>query len=131
MCATLALRHADPAGSGRAVASAVDWVRKTQRTDGAWGRWGDTAEETAYALHILLGAAFDASEAVVDCAARGYEYLTQTLGQSAYPKLWHDKDLYVPYAIVDAAVLSAIHLAQSHPRLAAHVRSRSHQPSVV
>jgi halimadienyl-diphosphate synthase len=138
MSAALALRHADPVGTGPAVAAATEWVLATQRVDGSWGRWGDTAEETAYALHILLagdhvgGGADDdsANEAVTDATARGLSYLVETLGQRTHPRLWHDKDLYVPYAIVDAAVLGAIHLAQRNPAVRAHRRHRVQQASL-
>ena len=33
---------------------AAEWVLATQRPDGAWGRWEGTAEETAYAVQILV-----------------------------------------------------------------------------
>ncbi|MFD0850660.1 prenyltransferase/squalene oxidase repeat-containing protein, partial [Actinomadura adrarensis] len=54
--ATLAL-HSFGTPRGRHAAHvdrAVRWVLATQHGDGSWGRWGGTAEETAYALHILL-----------------------------------------------------------------------------
>jgi halimadienyl-diphosphate synthase len=122
MSAALALHHADPVGTRPAVAAATEWVLATQRVDGAWGRWGDTAEETAYALHTILSGD-GPEEAVADAAARGLTYLIETFGQRTHPRLWHDKDLYVPHAIVDAAVVGAIHLAQGHPA----VRTRRHR----
>ncbi|WP_084517989.1 prenyltransferase/squalene oxidase repeat-containing protein [Microtetraspora niveoalba] len=132
-----------------AVRRAVRWVLSTQRADGSWGRWEGTAEETAYAMQILLLArpqreaathgdappaaqgdapptahgesartaqagAVQAAE-VTEAAARGYAYLLESAGQAEDPPLWHDKDLYLPAAIVRAAVLAALHLAQTDP----------------
>ncbi|GLW97500.1 prenyltransferase/squalene oxidase repeat-containing protein [Microtetraspora sp. NBRC 16547] len=106
-----------------AVRRAVRWVLSTQRPDGSWGRWEGTAEETAYAMQILLitrrdgeaaGPADSAAE-VTEAAARGYAFLLDAGGQGEDPPLWHDKDLYLPEAIVRAAVLAALHLAQTDP----------------
>ncbi|WP_432867050.1 prenyltransferase/squalene oxidase repeat-containing protein [Microbispora rosea] len=94
-----------------AVRAAVEWVLDTQSEDGSWGRWTGTAEETAYALQLLLFAGGE--ERVRDAAARGYAYLLRVADVAEGPPLWHDKDLYRPLAVVRAAVLAAIHLAQS------------------
>ena len=40
--------------SRAAVARSVAWLLDLQRRDGSWGIWGATAEETAYALHLLV-----------------------------------------------------------------------------
>jgi hypothetical protein len=59
------------------------------------------------------------SGASIDPAVlRGYSYLlhsirTRSLSELVEPRLWHDKDLYVPTVIVRAAVIAAIHQAQS------------------
>lgn len=84
-----------------AIARAAEWVAGTRRHDGSWGRWGGTAEETAYAVHVLLAP-----------GAGGWPGLGATERYLAGrphvdPPLWHDKDLYAPHAIVRAAVLSA------------------------
>jgi hypothetical protein len=50
----LALDEFGGDGSAGAVRAAVDWVLATQRQDGSWGRWEGTAEETAYAMQVLL-----------------------------------------------------------------------------
>jgi len=121
-CCALAL-HEYGAGGGRtgdrvteAVRRAVGWVLGSQREDGSWGRWGGTAEETAYALQILLltrsrhaaGPEADRARAAV---ARGHAFLAGAGDGAADPPLWIDKDLYRPVAVVRAAVLSALHLA--------------------
>ncbi len=41
----------------------------------------------------------------------------------AHAPLWHDKDLYVPSAVVDAAVVGALHLAGSHRAVAQAARA--------
>lgn len=113
-----------------AVRRAVDWVLATQRTDGSWGRWGATAEETAYALQVLLLTAPSATHPVGPAAARGYHYLRRTWPQGtdepgtwSHPPLWHDKDLYLPAAIVRANALGAMHLARRDPAVAGLVMS--------
>ncbi|MEU8263059.1 prenyltransferase/squalene oxidase repeat-containing protein [Micromonospora sp. NPDC048999] len=119
MCCTLALNDF---GRGpiavEAVARAVDWVLSTQRSDGSWGRWGGTAEETAYALQVLLAARPEAA-GVGAAASRGYVYLSSPAGRKPGPPLWYGKELYHPAAIVDAEVLAALHLARQRPDLAA------------
>jgi hypothetical protein len=101
---------------GRAGAAAVDraigWLLSTQDSDGGWGRWGGTAEETGYALQVLLVAAAGRADTQ---AARGYGYLRAAYGQQPDPPLWHDKDLYLPAAVVHGGVLAALHLAQRSP----------------
>lgn len=118
LCAALAL---DRYGSGpaalHAVARAVDWILDTQRADGSWGRWAGTVEESAYAMQVLLAAGRPTRERVGVAAARGYAYLVDAVGHDDDPPLWHDKDLYAPYAIVRSATLAALKLAQSRPDL--------------
>jgi hypothetical protein len=53
-CCALALARFDGERSTAAVDRARRWVLATQRPDGSWGRWRGTAEETAYAVQILL-----------------------------------------------------------------------------
>lgn len=110
-CCAIALREFGGGKSAGAVGDAVNWVLGTQREDRSWGRWEGTAEETAYALQTLLlaGAARDGRwrEAV----ERGYRHLLAARDGRA-PSLWVDKDLYLPVAIVRAAVLGALHLAR-------------------
>lgn len=92
-----------------ALARAVGWVLATQHPDGSWGRWGGTPEETAYAVQILAVAGRRPD--VADAVRRGHAYLAASDGAEG-PALWHDKDLYRPTLIVDAAVLAAKRLAQ-------------------
>ncbi len=114
-CCTLALAQTDDPAAARAVEKALHWVLATQRPDGSWGRWSGTAEETAYALQILLltGSKTPAGP-VAHAAARGHRFLRQFSG-TGHDALWHDKDLYNPRAIVAAAVLVSVHLTETHP----------------
>ncbi|MET9632301.1 prenyltransferase/squalene oxidase repeat-containing protein [Lentzea sp. NPDC006480] len=85
---------------------AVDWVLRTQRTDGSWGRWVGTYEETAYAIRILSHSQRDTTKAIT----RGARFM-QEWGDREHPPLWHDKDLYAPTRIIRAEGMAALHLA--------------------
>jgi hypothetical protein len=120
-CSALALHRAGRGPeAGRAVRSTVEWVVDTQRSDGSWGRWGGTPEETSYAMQILLltRAAVGSDGAAVGdapaAAVRGHTYLLDAAGRVDDPPLWHDKDLYLPAAVVRANLLSALRLAERH-----------------
>ncbi len=114
-CCALALARTDDPAAALALQKAVRWVLATQRPDGSWGRWAGTAEETAYALQILLLAVSETlTGAAARAAALGHRFLQQRTGASR-DALWHDKDLYDPRAIVAAAVLTSVHLASTHP----------------
>ena len=84
---------------------AVDWVLRTQRSDGSWGRWAGTYEETAYAIRILSHSRHDVSAAMI----RGAKFM-HDWGDRPHPPLWHDKDLYTPTRIVRAEGQAALHL---------------------
>jgi hypothetical protein len=123
VCCAVALARVGGPGPDRAVGRAIDWVLATQRDDGSWGRWAGTAEETAYAVEILLLPAGRADRDRVDrAAARGYLALTEALRRPTdCPPLWHDKDLYLPGTIVQAAGLRARHLVHGSPTVLAQV----------
>jgi halimadienyl-diphosphate synthase len=97
--------------SAEAVRSAAEWTLETQRPDGSWGRWEGTAEETAYAMQILLLTRGATDPRRVHAADRGDAYLARSIG-SDHPPLWHDKDLYVPRAVTRAAVIASSHLVR-------------------
>lgn len=123
-CAAIALHGYGDGECSEAVGRARRWVLDTQRADGSWGIWGDTAEETAYALQILLLTGGDVPH---HAAAAGLAYLTAPADSGSAedppgwaadgPAMWHDKDLYRPTAVVRAAVLAALQLGQ---RLVSH-----------
>ncbi|MET9242340.1 prenyltransferase/squalene oxidase repeat-containing protein [Nonomuraea sp. NPDC003709] len=97
--------------SREAVRAAAEWTLETQRPDGSWGRWEGTAEETAYAMQILLLTRGRADPRHIRAADRGHEYLSRSTGGD-HPPLWHDKDLYVPRAVTRAAVIASSHLSR-------------------
>ncbi|WP_433310483.1 prenyltransferase [Micromonospora sp. CA-269861] len=109
-CCVLALAEF---GRGAAAAEAVDraagWVLNSQRADGSWGRWNGTAEETAYALQVLLTVPTTVPR-VDDAVARGHAYLHESAARE-HPPLWYGKELYCPTVIVRASVLAACRLA--------------------
>ncbi|WP_244200650.1 prenyltransferase/squalene oxidase repeat-containing protein [Micromonospora arborensis] len=117
-CVVAALDRYAPAGiGGSAVDRAIDWLVATQRADGAWGRWAGTMEETAYALHVLLGVRRPVRPGVPEAIGRGLRHLSEVDDQHVDPPLWHDKDLYAPVLIVRAAVLAARQLAMTRSDL--------------
>ncbi|MER7891172.1 prenyltransferase/squalene oxidase repeat-containing protein [Micromonospora sp. NPDC094482] len=121
-CAVLALDgHAPATVAGEAVDRAVDWVVATQRPDGSWGRWAGTVEESAYALHVLLGTDRPVRPGVRDAVIRGLAQLAAADPRRAHPPLWHDKDLYAPVLIVRAAVVAVWQLALARSDLAVAV----------
>ncbi|WDZ84167.1 prenyltransferase/squalene oxidase repeat-containing protein [Micromonospora cathayae] len=112
-CAVLALHDygVGPA-VGPAVQRAVRWVLAGQHADGSWGRWGGTAEETAYALQVLCVAGATSTPATAQAVDRGRRWLSTVESVEDGPALWHDKDLYRPSLIVRAAVLAATWLGR-------------------
>ncbi|WP_433125752.1 prenyltransferase [Micromonospora sp. CA-240977] len=128
-CAVTALDRYAPADiAGSAVDRAVDWLVATQRADGAWGRWAGTAEETAYALHVLLGVRRPARPGVVEAIGRGLRHLTEVDDQHEHPPLWHDKDLYGPVLIVRSAVLAVRQLAMARSDLVSDLDRPQRRP---
>ncbi|MBN2390289.1 MAG: cyclase [Anaerolineae bacterium] len=93
------------------IESAFEWILETQNTDGSWGYYLPTAEETAYSLQAL---AF--------CKRQGYKVPDQVFHHASnwlqdhmdppYPPLWIGKCLYCPELVVRAAILSALILLE-------------------
>lgn len=104
---SVVLALADQAGprAVEAIGGAVRWVLGSQRTDGLWGVWEGTAEETAYALQVLSLTRNLTGDKVDEAIRGGHGALLKCA--DAHPALWHDKDLYAPTAIISAAVLAA------------------------
>ncbi|WP_344271363.1 prenyltransferase/squalene oxidase repeat-containing protein [Actinomadura napierensis] len=116
-CAAIALAAFGGEDRAPAVEAARRWILTTQRPDGSWGHWEGTAEETSYAVQLLLltgrSPAADAADAVTRALPHLLRGLTSGDGAAAgEPAMWHDKDLYRPEAIVRAGVIAALHLAR-------------------
>ncbi|MFI0405434.1 prenyltransferase/squalene oxidase repeat-containing protein [Actinomadura sp. 3N508] len=124
LCCVAALSRFGGARAAGVLELARAWVLETQHPDGSWGLWNGTAEETAYALQILLPSPGETegpepTERYMESITRGYKFLPALSVGSANedmrgPALWHDKDLYLPVAIVRASVLAARHLASKY-----------------
>ncbi|KNE83394.1 hypothetical protein ADZ36_05630 [Streptomyces fradiae] len=126
-CVAALASHGGPCALD-AVRSAASWVLASQHDDGTWGVWGGTAEETAYAVKILLTVvashqpgydrALEQAETVLEAAISTPDH--------RHPALWHDKTLYAPQAIVQAEVMAARAMLRTRrgaePRTPAHER---------
>ncbi|MEU5241992.1 prenyltransferase/squalene oxidase repeat-containing protein [Streptomyces lydicus] len=110
-CVLALHRHAG-AQAAETVRRAVRWVLRNQHDDGSWGHWGGTAEETAYAVRILLDTRAEGDQEAVRAALRGRDHLLRHGPGDRHPPLWIGKELYTPAHIVRAAVLGALLAAQ-------------------
>ncbi|MEU1095930.1 prenyltransferase/squalene oxidase repeat-containing protein, partial [Streptomyces sp. NPDC005877] len=111
-CVTALARHGGPTVR-TALRSAADWVVATQRDDGSWGVWGGTAEETAYAVKILLAAQPVFHQPGADQALNRAEIVLEAASRTSghrHPALWHDKTLYAPHAMIQAEVMAALQM---------------------
>ncbi|MBA2362121.1 MAG: hypothetical protein H0V86_01160 [Chloroflexia bacterium] len=84
------------------------WLLETQHSDGAWGEYAGTSEETAYAMQALYALPADSLLDVTRALQRGASYLSEHFDDSDYPELWIGKGLYTPYAVVRSAVIAAL-----------------------
>lgn len=87
---------------------AIRWILATQRSDGAWGRYRSTAEETAYCLQALI--TYNNHVNRIDTAVihKAVDYLFLQYGIWDMPSMWIEKCLYTPEHIVKATILSAL-----------------------
>lgn len=114
-CVTAISGHTDPT-TRDAVRSACEWVLASQHSDGSWGVWGGTAEETAYAAKTLLSSPdYMRRPAAAHALSLAEEILSDVAHSSGYhhPALWHDKTLYAPGAMAQAEVTAALELVHT------------------
>lgn len=112
--AGLAAHGGDP--GAEATLAAADWVAETQRADGSWGVWDGTAEESAYAVKILLSLpAGMRTPRHTEALLRAEAFLRTWEPGRPHPALWHDKTLYAPQAMVDAEITATQELLRRHP----------------
>jgi halimadienyl-diphosphate synthase len=105
-CAVLALSRYGGQPGGDAVQRAVDWTLESQNTDGSWGIWAATLEETAMALDILT-ASSEAGDARRRAAVFLNAHHNAPTGSPLRPPLWHGKELYYPHRIVETTIDTA------------------------
>lgn len=111
MCCAAALARGHHPGTADALARAARWTLDTQRPDGSWGRWAGTTEETSYAVQTLLRAhPGELPPPVAHAVADGCAHLAARPDAEVAP-LWHDKDLYAPVTVVQAARAAALFAA--------------------
>ena len=93
------------------VEDSVQWILKSQNSDGSWGTYLPTAEETAYAIQALW--LWNDKVAKVPKAAfrNGARWLRENMDQP-YPPLWIGKCLYNPSLVIRSAVICALELTK-------------------
>jgi halimadienyl-diphosphate synthase len=104
--------HAVIAGAGYVdwlVDGAAYWMLETQKSDGSWGYYMSTAEETAYCLQALIIWKRHGHPVPDDVIRRGATWLSNRL-EPPYPPLWIGKCLYCPKRVVRSTILSALML---------------------
>jgi halimadienyl-diphosphate synthase len=92
------------------VADAVYWMLNTQNSDGSWGYYLPTAEETAYCLQALSIWQRTGKRVPKDKLKRAEAWLLDHMNPP-YPPLWIGKSLYCPNNVVRSAILHALLIA--------------------
>ena len=92
------------------VADSVAWMLSTQNSDGSWGSYIKTAEETAYAIQALWIWNEKVARIPQSALRKGAQWLKEYLDQP-YPPLWIGKCLYSPNLVIRSAIISALALA--------------------
>ena len=90
------------------VAPAVDWLINTQKSDGSWGIFESTPEETAYTIQALWLWNQNVRNIPKEILYRGKIWLEEH--QQEYPPLWIGKCLYSPRLVIDSAIQCALSL---------------------
>src|SRR5690606_29622185 len=93
------------------VDESVKWLLHSQNSNGSWGTYIPTAEETAYALQALW--TWNEKVARVPKAAfrNGLRWLEEPM-EPPYPPLSIGQSLYHPRLVIRAAGISAMALAK-------------------
>ena len=92
------------------VRDSVEWIISSQQSNGSWGTYISTAEETAYALQALSVWSQKSGKIEPEVIRKGIRWL-QEHSEGPYQPLWIGKCLYAPNLVIRSAVLSAIQLA--------------------
>jgi halimadienyl-diphosphate synthase len=89
--------------------NAIEWILRTQNSDGSWGYYTPTAEETAYSLQALSIWRRYGGKVPDNTIKQGAIWLKDH-AEYPYPPLWIGKCLYCPELVVRSAILSALML---------------------
>ncbi|MCB9422265.1 MAG: cyclase [Ardenticatenaceae bacterium] len=92
------------------VKDAVSWIISTQNSNGSWGYYTPTAEETAYCLQALSIWRQNYGTIPFGVIERGVYWLVNHM-DPPYPPLWIGKCLYSPNLVIRSAILSALILS--------------------
>lgn len=90
---------------------AIKWILESQNSNGSWGLYKPTAEETAYAIQALVIWKRSGNNVPSDNINCGIDWLSQH-ADPPYEPLWIGKALYCPEFVVRSAILSAQRLAK-------------------
>lgn len=104
--AILALRGVDTA----LFDNAVDWILHTQHSDGSWGVFDGTVEETSYCVQALILSKSYLNPFAKEQITRAASFLKTNINNRQYPELWIGKGLYSPIKVIESAALSALAL---------------------
>jgi halimadienyl-diphosphate synthase len=91
------------------AADAVQWILKTQNTNGSWGVQMPTAEETAYCIQALWSwmQQHTGGEQYKAAIRNAITWLLDHADPPYHP-LWIGKCLYCPENVIRSAILSAL-----------------------
>lgn len=89
--------------------NAINWILENQRTDGSWGYYNSSAEETAYAIQALCVWKRYGGVVSEDTLVKGSQWLRRN-SEPPYPYLWLAKTLNYSEWIVRAEILCALKL---------------------
>jgi halimadienyl-diphosphate synthase len=92
------------------VEDSVEWLLSTQYSNGAWGTYFPTVEETAYAMQAIWYWNKDSGKIDPSYLKKGAIWLEDHINEP-YPPLWIGKCLYNPNNVIRSAVISALNLA--------------------
>ena len=93
------------------VQDAIPWVLDTQNSDGSWGYYVPSTEETAYCLQALIEWKKAGHQVPTEAIMRGGAWLQQNKDKP-FVNLWIGKALYTPKLVVQSSVVSALALVQ-------------------
>lgn len=107
--AVIALMDFDP----DLAQSGIEWILASRNSNGSWGFYLPTAEETAYALQALSIWNRHGGRVPPEIIRSGAVWL-EDHAQPPYPPLWIAKSLYYSEWVIRAEILSALILASQN-----------------